>query len=1143
MVYFDFYRHLNFINSQMYFGFCNKTYLMNHIRLTLIMLPIVFTFSCQQMNEEKDESLFISLNAKSIGIDFENSLTYTEDFNVYLYRSFYNGAGTGLADFNNDGFLDLFFSGNMVDNALYLGDGSFNFKDVTAISGVGSPDSWSTGVSIIDINQNGRMDIYVCKSGRPDDQNRRNELFINMGNDENGIPIFKESAAEYGLDNLGYSIHAIFFDYDRDGDLDMYLSNNSIKQTEFIMDANKGLREKVDVGGGDKLFRNDGNYFTDVSKEAGIYSSGIGFGLGIAVGDVNRDGWPDIYVANDFFEKDYLYINNKDGTFTESIDQMVFELSLGSMGVDIADMNNDGYPEIFVTEMLPKDESRLKTKTVFDNWDNYSLKVHNGYHHQFPRNTFQLNRGSVSQKGGVVFSEISRYAGVAATDWSWGVQMVDFDLDGQKEIFITNGIVKDLLDQDYIDFYSDPSRIRSILNEKGSVIKELIDNIPSKPLANFMFKQGTGLKYLDVASEWGMDQLGFSSGAAYGDIDNDGDLDIVVSNINGPPNIYKNTSKNNDNHFISIALKKANGTTAVGANVTVCVQGVQYFQELFPIRGVMSSVDDRLNFGLGSNTIIDSIMVTWPDGTFFSIKDVASNQFVLYKQGNDNSFQGVDQSIINNFIFSDVTDKFQFSHVHVENNFVDFNKDKLLYNMISNEGPKIGVADVNGDGKEDFYIGGAKDSPGILYIQSDDGFFTTNTELFEKDKISEDLRILFVDVDNDNDLDLIVSSGGYEYSNTSFTLLDRLYINDGLGNFSRSSQILPTGNPVSTSVIINADFDLDGHQDLFFGGRVVQNAYGLPAASRLMKNDGKGVFSDVTSIVAKNLLDLGMVTDAVWIDFDKDGDMDLVVVGEWMPIRVFENQKGIFKDVTEKQGLGETSGFWNTIYKKDLDGDGWEDLVVGNMGENTFFNASLAKPVQMFVNDFDGNGSIDQVITRYNGQKSYPFAMKKDLTSQMPYLLKKYLKHGDYKDQTITDIFSEKDLKAALKLEVNQTNSVILWNDDGKFNIQELPMQAQLSPVYGIFAEDFNNDGNIDLILGGNQFNAKPQTGIYAANLGTVLKSIGNREFEVVDIVESGLYERGQIRDIKEITIGKNKFILLSINNESLKIYEINQNE
>jgi hypothetical protein len=1113
---------------------------MHYLRFKLYILILIFFFSCQQKNKESASPLFISLNAKSIGIEFENTLTYTEDFNVYLYRSFYNGAGTGLADFNNDGFLDLFFCGNIVDNALYLGDGKFNFKDVTTTSGVGSPNSWSTGVSIIDINQDGRLDIYICKSGKPEGLNRRNELFVNLRNDENGIPIFKESAAEYGIDNLGFSIHAIFFDYDRDGDLDMYLSNNSINPTELIIDAGRGLREKVDVDGGNKLYRNAGNFFTDVSKEVGIYSSEIGFGLGISVGDVNRDGWPDIYVANDFFEKDYLYINNQDGTFTESIDSVISELSLGSMGVDIADMNNDGYPEIFVTEMLPKDESRLKTKTVFDNWDNYSLKVSNGYHQQFPRNTFQLNNGKTSYKGTVTFSEISRYAGVAATDWSWGVQMVDFDMDGNKEIFVTNGIAKDLLDQDFIDFYSDPNRISGILIKKGAIIKELIDNIPSQPIANFMFRQSHDLKYSDVASKWGLDQLGFSSGAAYGDIDNDGDLDLIVSNINGPPNIYKNTIKNKDKHFISFALKNVRGATAIGAKATVSVQGNHYYQELFPIRGVMSVVDDRLNFGLGANTSIDSIEIIWPDGTRFSEKNLDVDKFLIYQQGKDNSFQQKQKNNEADISFTEITEKLNLSHTHKENHFVDFDREKLLYQMISNEGPKIAVADVNGDRKDDFFIGGAKDAPGSLYIQTDEGFLSTNIELFEKDKSSEDTGILFLDVENDNDLDLLVSSGGYEFSNTSFSLLDRLYINDGSGNFSRSSQILPGGNPISTSDIINADFDSDGDQDLFFGGRVVQHAYGLPASSRILQNDGKGVFSDVTNIVAKDLLDMGMVTDAVWIDFDKDLDMDLIIAGEWMPIRVFENHQGIFNEITEKVGLGETDGFWNAIYKKDLDGDGWEDLMVGNMGENTFFNATRTKPVQIYINDFDRNGSIEQVITRYNGDKSFPFATKKDLTSQIPYLQKKYIKHENYKEQTIDDIFSESDLENSIKLEVFQNKSLVLWNDEGKFTAQELPMQVQLSPVYGICAVDLDDDGNIDLVLGGNQFNAKPQTGMYSAGQGAVLKSMGNRKFEVMEISEAGLYEKGQIRDIKEIIIGGKRCVLVAINDERLKIYEIN---
>jgi len=1100
---------------------------------------LLLAFSCKENSKTEPQPIFIKLDTKSLGVAFENNLVYTEEFNVYLYRSFYNGAGTALADLNNDGFLDLFFCGNMTDNVLYLGDGAFNFKDVTQIAGVGSPNAWSTGVSIVDINQDGWLDIYICKSGNPNDLNRRNELFINMGTDANGVPLFKESAAAYGIDVLGFSVHAIFFDYDKDGDLDMYISNNSINPTDLIMDAKNGIRNLKDPGGGDKLFRNDDNFFIDVTDETGIHSSAIGFGLGIAVGDVNLDGWPDIYVANDFFEKDYLYMNNQNGTFTESIDNLTSELSLGSMGVDIADLNNDGYPEIFVTEMLPANESRLKTKTLFDTWDKYSLKVNNGYHRQFPRNALHLNRGPVDEHGNISFSEISRYSGVAATDWSWGVQMVDFDLDGTKEIFVTNGIVKDLLDQDYIDFYADPSRIASIFKEKGVVIKELIDKIPSEPIANFMFKQDQNLIFNNVASQWGIDQTGFSSGAAYGDIDNDGDLDLVVSNIDGAPFIYKNTVKKKNNHFVSLNLKSKQGTTAIGTKATISVNGNHYYQELFPMRGVMSAVDERINFGLGKNTKIDSLELIWPDGSRLLERNIPIDTFLTFRQREvhtpplDVNFKA------HKTLFTETTDVFDMHHVHKENDFVDFDREKLLYQMISNEGPKIAVGDSNGDGKDDFYIGGSKDKSGTLYVQTNQGFKTANKTLFEQDKTAEDIRSIFVDVDNDNDVDLLVSSGGYEFSRSAYALTDRLYINDGSGNFTRSPQTFFSGGPSSTSVIINSDFDADGYQDLFFGGRVVPLNYGLPVSSKLMRNEGSGFFRDVTEKYAKELLEIGMVTDAVWIDYDKDKDEDLVLVGDYMPIRVFRNDDGKFTEITEEVGLSNTNGFWNTIQKKDLDGDGWDDLIIGNLGENTFFKSSLSRPVQMYVNDFDKNGSIEQVITRFVEDKAYPFAMKKEITSQMPSLLKKYLKNEDYKEQSINNIFTQEELQNALHYHVYESRTVVLWNDKGVFSIKPLPLAAQLSPVYAIYADDFDNDGLVDLLLGGNQFNAKPQTGIYAANFGTVLKSIGNREFVTLNSLESGISIQGQIRDIKSIAIEGKKYLLIALNNDKLRLYEV----
>ena len=1109
---------------------------MKYIYNIYFLLNLFLLTSCDnQLNKEK---VFTELNPKSLGVNFENNLTYTEDFNVYLYRGFYNGAGTGLADFNNDGFLDLFLCGNMVDNALYLGDGKFHFRDITHKAGVASPNAWSTGVSIVDINQDGWLDIYVCKSGNPKDKNRRNELFINTGLNDEGIPVFKESAKEHGIDDLGFSIHAIFFDYDKDGDIDMYLSNNSINPTGMIIDAKKGMRLEQDTEGGDKLYRNDSNVFTNVSKEAGIYSSAIGFGLGISAADVNRDGWPDIYVANDFFEKDYLYINNKDGTFTESIDLVTRELSLGSMGVDIADMNHDGYPEIFVTEMLPSDEKRMKTKTVFDDWDKYSVRIRNGYYRQFSRNTFQMNNRKGYKNNEISFSELSRYSGVAATDWSWGVQMMDFDNDGNNEIFVTNGIVKDLLDQDYINFYYSPKKISKTLKEKGAVIKELIDNMPSQPIPNSLFKHSDKMKYDDVSASWGLGKPSFSSGAAYGDIDNDGDLDIVVSNINAAPFIYKNNSENNKNHFITLSLKNKKNTTAIGTQVTLKLNGISHYQELYPMRGVMSTVDDRLHFGIGKKTLIDTLEIVWNDGTKLVEYNISPDIFLTYKQTESNVKRehSPDKKPP---LLTDVTDKMMIKHRHKENNFVDFDKEKLLYHMISNEGPEIAVGDVNGDGLDDFFIGGAKESSGTLYLQSDSGFLPANEDVLHRDKFSEDTGVLFFDADNDGDLDLLISSGGYEFSNNSFALADRLYFNSGNGVFEKSPQILPNKKPSSTSVVINADFDGDGDQDLFFGGRLIPLAYGIPASSFLLENNGKGQFSDVTQQKAQGLSDIGMVTDALWLDFDKDNDKDLIIVGDWMSVKIFRNDDGKFKEVTNQVGLKYTTGFWNTIDKIDLDNDGYEDLIVGNIGDNTFFKGTKDKPIRMYVNDFDNNGSIEQVITSYNGDGSYPIALKKEITSQMPYLLKKYLKYSDYEEQSIDDIFADGELDRALVYEVFQNKSIVLWNDQGYFfNPKELPFKAQLAPIYAIYSKDIDNDNNIELIAGGNQHNAKPQTGIYGSSYGTVLKYIGNREFKVLDFETSGFHINGQIRDIKEITIKGKKHLLVAINNDVIRIYK-----
>jgi len=1098
--------------------------------ILLAMVILLVTYSCE-VNPPK----FNLLTNSDIGINFENKLEYTEEFNAYLFRSFYNGAGIGLADMTNDGNLDLFLCGNQVDNKLYLGNGNFEFTDVTDHAGVASTGSWTTGVSIADINGDGWKDIYVCKSGRLDDANRRNELFIHQGLDKDGLPSFVESAKMYGIDDLGFSIHAVFFDYDRDGDLDMYLSNNSNNPTDVILNSKKGMREKKDPGGGNKLYRNENNHFTDVTEEAGIYSSSIGFGLGIAVGDLNRDGWPDIYVANDFFEKDYLYINQGNGTFSEIIEDSTTEISLGSMGVDIADMNHDGLPDIFVTEMLPDDEGRRKTKALFDSWDMYSLKVDNGYHHQFPRNTFQINKGKKSGQSIVGFSEISRYAGVEASDWSWGVQMMDLDNDGNKEIFITNGIRKDLLDHDYLDFYDNPEKLRQILNEKGEVMTELLDNMPSQPISNYLYHLDQNLVYKNVAVDFGLDQPGFSSGAAYGDIDNDGDLDLVVNNIDSPPFIYKNNLNTENNHYVALDLKNRSGNIAIGAQVSLWADDKLYFEELYSMKGSMSVIDDRLHIGLGETSRIDSLEIMWPDGSVQWEKDIPIDRISTIKQSSNTGLA----IKVNTDSVAIKSRTPGLSFAHKENAFVDFDRDNLLFQMISNEGPKIAVGDINGDGLEDCYIGGAKDQVGALFVQRKSSFIRTNEALLDLDKASEDQHAIFFDADNDGDSDLLVSSGSNEFSSSSFDLIDRLYFNDGKGQFYKSEQVLPTVRPSSTSVIVHFDYDEDGDEDLFFGSRLVPGLYGVPASSFLLENQGDGQFLNVTERKALGLLNLGMVTDATKTDVDLDGDDDLVVVGEWMPLKIYINENGVLNELSETSGLNDSNGFWNSIRAEDIDNDGDEDLIVGNIGENSFFKASLEKPLRMYVNDFDKNGKIEQIITTYRGEKAFPVILKKDITKQMPHLLKKYLKHDAYKEQTIEDIFTEKELENALVYQIFETGSCIFWNHKGRFTKQKLPFEAQLAPIYAIHTVDVNDDGKLDILLGGNQFRAKPQVGIYAATDGIALLNEGGKDFSLFSNQDFDFNIEGQIRDIKGITIGSQEHLLIARNNDSLKLLAI----
>jgi enediyne biosynthesis protein E4 len=1095
------------------------------------LLFVIVTSSCKTNHSVSNQKpLFTLLDKKQTHIDFVNKLESTEEYNTYTYRNFYNGAGVGIGDFNNDGLPDIYLCGNLVGNKLYINKGNFVFEDVTERAGVACKGSWSTGVTIADVNGDGWPDIYVCKSGNPNSKNRHNELFIN-----NGDLTFTEKSTEYGLDITGLSNHAAFFDYDHDGDLDCYLLSNSFQSvTDF--DMKSGQREIRDTLGGNRLFRNDNGHFVDVSREAGIYGSKIGFGLGVTIGDVNRDGWPDIYVSNDFFERDYLYINNKNGTFTESLENQMGEISLGAMGADMADINNDAWPEIFVTEMTPEDNARQKTKALFESWDTYQQKVAKGYYHQFARNTLQLN----NQNGS--FSEIGRLSGVSTTDWSWGALILDLDNDGWKDIFVANGIYKDLLDRDYLDIYSDPSVMRAMIKTEKKAVLKLIDMIPSMRIPNYAFHNNKDLTFTNVSESWGLGTPSFSNGAAYADLDNDGDLDLVVNNVNMPPFIYRNETNNKlGSNFLMVTLKGTGmNTGAIGAEVTLYSGGKINYQELMPARGFQSTVDNRLHFGLGTAQVIDSLIVDWPDGKCTVLHDIAVNQFLTLSQKDavKSSLNATEKKVAP--IFQKVDNIAGLNYKHKENDFNEFDRDRLLFQMISNEGPHMAVGDVNGDGLDDIFICGASGSPGALYVQDKNGHFKkTNEKLFEADKLCEDTDCAFFDADGDGNLDLYVASGGSQFPSSSSALADRLYINDGKGHFVKSPQILPAGKYESTSCVRPADFNKDGHIDLFVGIRCRPFEYGLPANGYLLQNDGHGNFKDVTAKLAPGLLNIGMITDMVWADVNNDGFPDMVIVGDWMPIKIFINENGIFKDESESYGLSDTEGWWHSIVAKDLNGDGKIDFILGNNGLNSRFKASADKPITMYVNDFDLNGSVEQIICTYNGDKSYPVAMKDDIVKQIPSLAGKFKKFEDYKDAKIDDIFPPEILQSSIKLYAKYMQSCVMINTGkGSFHLSPLPLEAQFSPVYAITADDFDHDGICDILIGGNQYRAKPQTGIYDASYGLFLKGDTYGKWKSVSSLNSGIFTKGEIRDIKILHINGTRVIAVARNNDNLQFYK-----
>ena len=1079
------------------------------------LLLLSFLVSCNEtVNKEPQFEL---LTAKTTGINFNNDLVSTDVFNVYKYRNFYNGGGVAIGDINNDGLQDIYLTSNLNENKLYLNKGNFTFTDITITANVGGSKAWSTGVSMVDINADGFLDIYVCNSGDVEGDNKQNELFIN-----NTDGTFTEKAVEYGLADLGYSTHASFFDYDKDGDLDVYLLNNSY-QAIGSFNLTKNERPKRDILGGDKLFQNQGNYFVDVSEKAGIYGSIIGFGLGITVSDVNNDGWEDMYISNDFFERDYLYINQKNGTFKEQLTASLNSISGASMGADAADINNDGYNDIFVTEMLPKEYARLKTVTTFEDWNKYQYNVKNDYYHQFTRNMLQINNQDTS------FSEVGRFSGVEASDWSWGALLFDMNNDGLKDLFIANGIYKDLTNQDYLRYVSNEEVLQSLVIDNKVDFKKLIDIIPSNKVKNHAYINKGNLTFNRENN--GLNTAGFSNGAAYGDLDNDGDLDLIVNNVNMPLFVYKNNLDKTATKYLKVILKgEGLNTNAVGAKVKLATKTATYFLEQQPARGFQSSMDNRPNFGFKETDSL-TLTINWPSGKRTQLQNIEVNKtLTLFEK--DAQTVVKKEGIVTQDIFTKNSNTIQF--VHKENNYIDFNVDRLLPFMRSAEGPKMAVADVNNDGTEDLFIGGSKNNIASLFIQKNTTFIKKEKTTFNNQRAAEDAESIFFDADNDGDLDLYVCSGGVETSKYSANYLDKLYFNDGAGNFTLSDQKLPTTTKYhSSSSVVVADIDNDNDLDLFVGERTIPNAYGMPGSGFLLINDGTGKFTEQSASLAPEFKNLGMITDAIFIDINKNGYKDLVIVGDFMGVEVFENQQGKFKK-NKNNALSNLKGWWNTIEKSDLDNDGDFDLILGNHGLNSRFKATPKNPIKLYVNDFDKNGFLDPVLSFTNTDgKEYPYALRHNLVDQLKYLSKKFPDYESFKSATIQDIFTPEQLQESTTLKANTLGSVILFNEGAFiFTVQKLPLETQFSPIYAIATSDFDNDGDQDILLGGNLDGVKPEFGRYDASFGNYLENTGNRVFKFHQ-KGKGLKVNGQIRDLKVL---KNK-VFITKNNDSLEVY------
>ncbi|AUD02415.1 VCBS repeat-containing protein [Spirosoma pollinicola] len=1115
---------------------------MKRIALFLFVGAVALT-SCNPFKSEK--KLFQTLDSTQTGVGFVNQLKPTEKLNILDYLYFYNGGGVSAGDINNDGLTDLYFVSNQGKNKLYLNKGNFKFEDITAKAGVEGFADWQTGSTMADVNGDGLLDIYVCAVGNFRGQEGSNELYIN-----NGDETFTEKAADYGLDFTGFSTQAAFFDYDHDGDLDCYLLNHAIHTSRSY--DRVSARNFRNNESGDYLYENQiitkagkapaGKItrFLNVSERAGIYGAAMGYGLGISVADMNNDGWEDLYISNDFHEDDYYYVNNHDGTFTESVRKAFQHTSRFSMGNDIADVNNDGFPDVMTLDMYPEDETVEKSSLGEDPLDIYVYKLAYGYMNQYSRNCLQLSLS------GKKFMDIGAMSGVAATDWSWSPLLADYDNDGIKDLFITNGIVRRPNNLEYVKFAADDS-LRYAMETSKSLDERATKLMPEGKVHNYLYRGTPSLRFEDKSVAWGFETPNYSNGSAYADLDNDGDLDLITNNINDPASLYRNEANTifPDNTHLTVKLS-GNSPNNFGTGAKVILKYGKdslMMQQLMPTRGFESSVAPELVFGLGKRATVDSLIVIWPNQKMEVRTKVKTNQSLTLKQADakldGTSFRYAAPAI--HPLFADLTTADSIPYKHQENNeYFDYVRESLMPFKVSTEGPHLAVGDVNGDGLDDIYAGGAKWQAGSLLIQQPDGKFSPSVQPdFKRDSTYEDVDAVFFDADGDKDLDLYVVSGGNEYYNKMPEQLDRLYLNDGKGSFARSANALPDMFD-NKSCVRPVDIDKDGDLDLFVGGRVVGFGYGKSPNSYLLVNDGKGHFSDQTDKRADGLRKAGMITDAVWVDYDGDKDQDLILAGDWMPIRIFANDNGKFaevKPITEDET--PLSGFYQRVIAADFDHDGDIDLIAGNMGTNTKFRKTPDSQLRMWVKDVDNNQSTEQIIAYNRGKEWYPLAFKDELGKQMPSIInKRFTDYVSFAGKPLDDVFKNDELKDAEEFTVNQFASVYLENKNGKFVVHELPMMAQVSKLFALHAIDIDHDGDLDILGGGNFYGVSTYQGRYDASYGLVLRNDGKGNFTALSPVDVGFLLNGEIRDIRPVHTGQGVLIVVARNDAGMQVFK-----